>query len=131
MSAVGGVSMKSLARLLALSVWLAGASAASQPLSSSQQGCVLELNKRGAAVVKVQGKEELRCLKNAARGKEANAQACVTGDARSKVGKTLDKLTAGAALVTGSGQVALFVASMVAGMALHHFAVENRTAADG
>lgn len=36
-----------------------------------------------------------------------------------------------AALVTGSGQVSLFVASMIAGMALHHFAVEGRTAADG
>jgi len=38
-----------------------------------------------------------------------------------------------AALITGSGQVALFVASMIAGMALHRFAVESpvATEADG
>jgi hypothetical protein len=65
--------------------------------TSSQQRCVEEMNKRGAAVGKVQGREDTGCLKQAAAGKQDDPQACLTADADGKVAKARDKADAGQA----------------------------------
>jgi len=90
--------MRSFARIAgiaALFLLYCGASGGAQPFTKDQQRCAEELNKGGTAVVKAQGKEELKCLKDAAKGKEPNAQACVTGDTKGKVAKARAKLAAG------------------------------------
>ncbi|MDH3685840.1 MAG: hypothetical protein OEP95_06410 [Myxococcales bacterium] len=88
--------MKNLAKL-SVFLLICGPAASAQPLTKDQQRCIEDLNKGGAAVVKAQGKEELKCLKDAAKGKEPNAQACATGDAKGKVAKARAKLAAGEA----------------------------------
>lgn len=84
--------MRILSLTVTLALFVVSGAAGAQPLTGDQQRCVLELNKRGAGVAKAQGKEELQCLKSAARGKEPSAQACVAADARGKVQKSRDKL---------------------------------------
>ncbi len=70
-------------------------------LSRDQVRCLNEINKAGAAVVKEQGKSNLSCVKNAARGKVQKlglppqiqtAEACLTNDVGAKVDRRLAKL---------------------------------------
>ncbi len=76
---------------LPLSVMLCAAAAVSAPYADAlpqdkaQQACINALNKGGAKVAATQGKENNSCLKNAGRGKELDAQACLTRDDRGKV----------------------------------------------
>jgi hypothetical protein len=78
-------------------------------LLPAEQKCVNEMNKRGAALLKLQGAANLACLKNAAQGKveklgiPATAQACLTNDVAGKLAAAGAKLTAkGAALCSAA-----------------------------
>ncbi|MGI9430875.1 MAG: hypothetical protein ACR2PQ_01590 [Myxococcota bacterium] len=84
--------MRSVAWIAALLLLPPIPSAASLPLPKDDVRCLEAMQKGGAAVVKTQGKEELKCLKDAAKGNEPNAQVCVTGDAKGKVAKARQKL---------------------------------------
>jgi len=66
-----------------------------QMQTKGQQGCINALNKAGSKVAQSQGKENAGCIKNAGKGKEPDAQGCLTADGKSKVSKAKDK-TAGA-----------------------------------
>lgn len=70
-------------------------------LNRDQVRCLNEMNKAGAAVVREQGKSNLSCLKQAARGnakklgvapQTQTAEACLTNDVGGKVDRRLDKL---------------------------------------
>ena len=52
-------------------------SAEAQVQDKDQQKCISALNKGGATVAKQQGKQNAKCVKNAGKGKEEDAQACV------------------------------------------------------
>ena len=65
-----------------------------QAQSKNQQGCVNALNKDGAKVGATQGKENTSCIKNAGKGKESNAQGCLTADSKGKVAKAASKISA-------------------------------------
>jgi hypothetical protein len=84
--------MKRLLLVLALATLGPGASAA--PLAKAEQTCAIQLQDRGAAVASAQGRDSLRCLKQAAKGRELDPQGCVAADARGKVGRALAKLAA-------------------------------------
>jgi hypothetical protein len=88
------VSMTLVAGALVL-VSVLGAYAQLQ--TGGQQACLNGVNKAGAAVTKTQGKEHLACLKGAGKGDVADAQACLTADAKGKVGKARGKTAAAAA----------------------------------
>jgi hypothetical protein len=63
--------------------------------SADQQKCLNALNKNGAAVAKVQGQENVGCVKGIGTGKiPGSAQACLTADSKQKVGKAQGKTTA-------------------------------------
>lgn len=78
-------------------------------LEPAQQRCVYEMNKRGAALAKVQGATSLACLKNAAKGATeklgtpATAQDCLTNDVAGKVASGGAKLVAREASVCPAG----------------------------
>jgi hypothetical protein len=67
-------------------------------LTADQQKCVNDLNKRGAALLKVQGRANLACLKNASNGKTdrlgspATATDCLTNDVGAKLARGAAKL---------------------------------------
>jgi hypothetical protein len=64
-------------------------------LGASQQKCLNAINKDGSAVARTQGKESIGCLKAAGKGTlVGTAQACLTADAKGKVGKAKNKTTA-------------------------------------
>ncbi len=64
-------------------------------LGASQQKCLNAVNKDGSAVARTQGKESIGCLKAAGKGTlVGTAQACLTADAKGKVGKAKNKTTA-------------------------------------
>jgi len=71
------------------------------PPSKAQQKCIVELNKRGANLVKSQNKASQSCLKSALKGKvdklgvPATAQACLTNDAKGKIAKGSSKTVSG------------------------------------
>jgi cysteine-rich repeat protein len=62
------------------------------PLEGTAADCVAKMNDRAIRVSKTQGKENLLCLSAAAAGKETDADACITADARQKVEKARAKL---------------------------------------
>jgi hypothetical protein len=74
-------------------------------LSASKQKCVNEMNKAGAALLKLRGAANLACLKNAAKGKldklgvPATAQDCLTNDVGGKSAKAVAKIAAKQALL--------------------------------
>ncbi len=70
---------------LVCTAWAAAVSA--QVQDSAQQKCINALNKSGVKVSSAQAKEGSRCLGAAAKGMEPDAQGCLTGDAKGKVGK--------------------------------------------
>jgi hypothetical protein len=92
-------------------VWIVQPSLAEQ--TSEQQKCLNDLTKNGANVVRHQNKANLRCLKDASRGKTSNlgdegetltAQACLTNDVGGKVAKKQEKtVTKDNLRCTGSG----------------------------
>jgi hypothetical protein len=59
--------------------------------NQDQQICIIELNKRGSRVAKMQGKEILSCIKDGAKGRltEPNApiEKCLTADRKGRVDK--------------------------------------------
>ncbi len=65
-----------------------------QVQTSDQKACLNAINKNGAAVAKTQGKENVACVKQAGKTGPAGAQACLTADAKGKVGKAKGKTTA-------------------------------------
>lgn len=68
-------------------------------LTKEQQKCVNDMNKRGAGLVKLQGRTSLACLKNASSGKTdklgtpATAEDCLSNDAGGKLAKAGAKLS--------------------------------------
>jgi hypothetical protein len=68
-----------LVSLLVLSVLPYGA--ASAPLPTGDQRCIVELNKNLATVAKAQAKEIVNCLKNGAKDRltDQTVEECVTG----------------------------------------------------
>ena len=66
----------------------------SQEQTKAQQACINGLNKAGAKVASAQGKESAACVKNAGKGSEPDAQACLTADAKQKVAKAVSGVTA-------------------------------------
>lgn len=69
------------------------------PLDSAEQDCVNGLNKRLAGVVKVQGKDSYKCLRDGARGQLGGLSVddCLTADRRDRVAKAQQKTIATAA----------------------------------
>ena len=68
-----------------------------QVQSTDQQKCLNAVNKDGAAVAKTQGKENVGCVRGAGKGTlTGTAQACLTADAKGKVGKAKGKTSADA-----------------------------------
>ncbi len=67
-------------------------------LDARQQKCVNNMNAKGAALLKLQNKTNLSCLKYAAKGEAdklgdpATAQACLTNDVSGKTAKSVTKL---------------------------------------
>ena len=67
-------------------------------LTADQQKCVNDLNKRGAGLLKLQGRASLACLKNASVGKTeklgspATATDCLTNDVGAKLARGTAKL---------------------------------------
>src|SRR5262249_54819083 len=80
--------------LAACLVVLGAASGARAQQSADQQACLNGLNKSGAAVAKVQGQDNVGCIKSFASGKIGNAQACTTADLKGKVAKAKGKTSA-------------------------------------
>lgn len=84
-----------------LAVCLASAAAAAPRgaggLAPTEAACVLEVNKRSISLSRVHGKEQLRCLKRGATGKEAEPDACRFVDARGKLRKAGEKAAKGEA----------------------------------
>ena len=78
---------RSSAVLAVLASVLASLPAAAQVQDSSQQKCIVALNKSGVKVVAAQAKAVSGCLKDAAKGTELNAQTCLTADAKGAVAK--------------------------------------------
>ncbi len=62
-----------------------------QVQNKSQQKCVNAMNKAGAKLAKTQGKENAKCVSNAGKGSETDAQACLTADGKGKVVKAEGK----------------------------------------
>ncbi len=62
--------------------------------AKAQRNCINAMNKGGAKVAKAQGKENGGCVKLAGKGAVADAQACLSADARGKVQRFRDKLAA-------------------------------------
>src|SRR5689334_37210 len=73
---------------------LVGASGAQAQESADQQACLNALNKNGAAVAKVQGQENIGCVKAFQTGKTGTAAGCSTADLKGKVGKAKSKTNA-------------------------------------
>jgi hypothetical protein len=66
-----------------------------QVQSPDQQKCLNAMNKDGTAVAKTQGKENVGCVRGAGKGTlTGTAQACLTADAKGKVGKAKGKTSA-------------------------------------
>jgi Thrombospondin type 3 repeat len=69
-------------------------------LTPAEQKCVYELNKRGAALLKLQNAQSRACLKNAAKGKTvklgtpATAEDCLGNDVGGKMERAAGKLEA-------------------------------------
>ena len=63
----------------------------------------MHINKDGAAVAKTQGKENIACLKGAGKGTVADAQACLTADAKGKVAKAKNKTSSDQTKSCGDG----------------------------
>jgi pimeloyl-ACP methyl ester carboxylesterase len=71
--------------------------AASAAVAKDQQNCINRINKDGAKVAAVQGKENAACIKNAGKGKlppGQSADACLNADGKGKVDKAIGKTTA-------------------------------------
>jgi hypothetical protein len=80
-------------RSAALAAFLVAAGdAAAQTQTEGQQKCINGLNKAGAKVASTQGKENTSCVKNAGKGTEADATACLTADVKDKVSKSVSKV---------------------------------------
>ena len=84
----------SAAAVCAIAATLCGSLAAAEVQDSAQQKCINGLNKSGVKVASTQIKEGQRCLGAAAKGAEPDAQACLTTDAKGKVGKAETGTTA-------------------------------------
>jgi len=67
--------------------------ASADPQSPDEQKCTNALNKSGAKVASTQGKENVSCVKNAGKGKEMNATACLTADLKGKVAGAVTKVS--------------------------------------
>lgn len=78
----------------AVALLLAAAGAGAQVQDADQQKCITSLNKAGAKVAKTQGKEDVTCVKNAGKGTELDATACLTADTKGKVLSATEKVTA-------------------------------------
>ena len=63
-------------------------------LDKTEQGCVNGMNTAGVKVAKAQAKSAATCLKNAAKGAEADPQACLSADIGGKVAKSFAGTTA-------------------------------------
>ena len=59
----------------------------------AQQACIVLVNKAASKVAKARGKIAKGCMKAAARGDTAGAQACITTDPKGKVAKARQKLS--------------------------------------
>jgi hypothetical protein len=81
---------------------LLGASGAQAQESADQQACLNALNKNGAAVAKVQGQENISCVKAFQTGKTGTATGCSTADLKGKVGKAKAKTSAAQAKSCGT-----------------------------
>lgn len=75
-------------------ILLGAASGAHAQQSADQQACLNGLNKSGAAVAKVQGQENVGCVKAEGTGKVLSAHTCMTADSKGKVAKAKGKTTA-------------------------------------
>lgn len=89
-----------MTRSLVLAMTLLASGALAAPQSSSQQRCLNHLTKAGSDVVRHQGKANLACLRDAARGRVDDlgdpgdvltAQACLTNDVGDKVARKAQK----------------------------------------
>ena len=78
-----------------LSLW----GAVLRPLPAAQQRCVNGMIKAGMKVAKAQAKLDVACLKNAAKGTELDAQACLSADLAGKVAAAQAKATHVAAIL--------------------------------
>jgi formylglycine-generating enzyme required for sulfatase activity len=58
-----------------------------QPLTRTQQRCVVDLNSAGWDAVRAQAKDTRRCLSRASKGKETDAQACIAADERGRLAR--------------------------------------------
>ncbi len=59
----------------------------------AQQACIVLVNKAASKVAKARGKIAKGCMKTAAKGDTAGAQACITTDPKGKVAKARQKLS--------------------------------------
>ena len=73
---------------------LVGVSGARAQESADQQACLNALNKNGAAVAKVQGQENIACVKSFQNGGTGTAVGCSTADLKGKLGKAKAKTSA-------------------------------------
>jgi len=72
---------------------LAAGLANAQVQDADQKKCITGLNKSGAKVASTQGKADVSCVKNAGKGTEPNATACLTADPKDKVANAVAKVT--------------------------------------
>jgi len=67
--------------------------AVAQLQSDDQKKCINGLNKNGSKVASTRGKLDVACVKDAAKGDEPDATACLTADPDGKVQAAADKVT--------------------------------------
>jgi cysteine-rich repeat protein len=67
------------------------------PQSRVQQACINEVNKRATQIARAVNKEATRCLKDTAKGKIDDFDACLLADGRGKIAKAQEKAASGQA----------------------------------
>jgi hypothetical protein len=77
--------------VLAAGLLLAAPSGVLAQLPPEQQACISRVNKAGAKVAAAQGKVNSTCLKNALKGRDPDAQFCLTTDPKHKLAKAAEK----------------------------------------
>lgn len=103
-----------LVATLALPVAAAASAGAQQ--SADQQKCINALNAGAAKMGQIQGKENVGCLANAAKGKlTGSAQACLGADARGKVAMQQGKLDSAVTKKCAEAPTIAFTGAAVAG----------------
>ena len=81
------------AKILAIALALVLAPAAHAAVQTKdQQKCINGVNKSAGRVAKAYNKNASKCIKDAGKGKVADAQGCATGDPQGKIGKAEAKL---------------------------------------